>query len=166
MVITFSGLFKGKILGSMMILCLRNYLIQRLEKIYVKETWSVCYSWWSCLNFFSNGTQAKIQALKLLEETLPVVPLFWHLWNNFQFQLKRAKANYLSSGSAYWRLKNCKQASIKRVAYGGNGLWEVPFSVIWLGNFWHFKKVEATKRWSLMRGGYKGRFNCGLTAND
>ena len=59
-----------------MILCLRNYLIQRLEKIYVKETWSVCYSWWSCLNFFSNGTQAKIQALKLLEETLPVVPLF------------------------------------------------------------------------------------------
>ena len=54
---------------------------------------------------------------------------------------------------AYGTLKtfeNYKQASSMR----RGRLREVPFKVIFIGNFWYFEK------WSLMRGGHKGRSDC------
>ena len=41
------------------------------------------------------------------------------------------------------------------VAYGRHSLprGEFPNEVIWLGNFWYFRKLVAKKRWSLARGG-------------
>jgi len=31
-----------------------------------------------------------------------------------------------------------------------------------LRKFWHFRKVVADKRWSLMRGGCEGKFDCSI----
>ena len=46
--------------------------------------------------------------------------------------------------------------SLKR----GDCLQEVPNIVTSLGDFWCFGKLITKKRWSLMRGGHKWRFDC------
>ena len=43
---------------------------------------------------------------------------------------------------------------------GRGRLREVPTIVIWQAKFWYFGKVVAQERWSLTRGGRKGRFVC------
>ena len=108
-----------KILGSMVILYFQNDLIQHLEQFMWKKLgWSV--TWIDAVQIFStNGTQAKIQAIKRFQETLPRIPLFQLLWNNFQCQLLRSKANWLSGGCPQeiknnWKLQ---QASLQVVAY-------------------------------------------------
>lgn len=163
-IITFSSLFKGKkISGSMVILYLTNDLIQCSGQFTWKKLGLFITSSGAVQIFFSNGTLAKIQAIKLFQETLTVVSLFHYLSNNSQFQLMRTKVNCLSSGrllEVRKTIENCNKHLYKWWLMRIDGLWEVPFTVIWLRNFWHFKKIVTNKRRSLMRGGYKGRFNC------
>ena len=76
---------REKILGSMMILYLTNEL--GLFLTWSGPVWILS----------SNGTLAKILAIRLFQETLPIVPLFQHLSDNFQFQFMRTKAQSLTS---------------------------------------------------------------------
>lgn len=69
-VITFSSLLKEKNPRTYDNFVSYKLLNTTFGTIYVKETWLVCSSRWSCLDFFSNGTQAKIQALKLLDSAV------------------------------------------------------------------------------------------------